>query len=84
MKARLVGAMLLVVGLVTGACATAGDWTEWNQNKAHFASGEHAWFSLRNQTGTSHRVTRADVESARTQQWWGSPITVSSDQILQN
>jgi hypothetical protein len=84
MSARFVAAVLLAVGLATGACATGGDWAEWNQNKAHFASGEHAWFSLRNQSGASHRVTRADVEAARKQGWWGLPITVSSDQILQN
>ena len=75
--------LLLGVGLLTGACASSGDFDEWNANKAHFASGEHAWFSLRNQSGQA-KVTRADVEAARTQSWWGKPITVSSDQILQN
>ena len=73
---------LVGVGLLTGACAS-GDFQEWSANKAHFASGEHAWFSFRNQ-GAQAKVTRTDVEAARTQSWWGKPITVSSDQILQN
>jgi len=29
------------------------------------------------------RVTRADVEAARAENWWGRPVTVSQDQIIE-
>jgi hypothetical protein len=84
MAIRLTHVMLLGVGLLTGACATSQEWSDWNQNKAHFASGQHASFSLRNRAASNLSVTRADVEAARTEGWWGTPVTVNSDQILQN
>jgi hypothetical protein len=39
---------------------------------------------MRNQAGKDARVTRADVNAARSEGWWGRPVTVSSEQILQN
>jgi hypothetical protein len=50
---------------------------------AHYASGDHGFFSLRNREGTSAKVTRDDIALARDQGWWGKPITVSSEQILE-
>jgi hypothetical protein len=32
----------------------------------------------------AHRVTRADITTARSESWWGTPITVNSHQIQQN
>jgi hypothetical protein len=29
------------------------------------------------------RVTRADVEAARAENWWGRPVTVGQDQIIE-
>jgi hypothetical protein len=75
---------LLGVGLLTGACASSQEWSDWREHTSHFASGQHGWFSMRNQAGKDARVTRADVDSARSEGWWGRPVTVSSEQILQN
>jgi hypothetical protein len=73
---------VLAGALLTGACASSEEWSEWNQNRSHFASEQHAWFSLRNQRDQK-RVTRADVEGARQENWWGRPVTVTSEQIQQ-
>lgn len=75
----LVGATLIAV---TG-CATSEEWKIWRDNKTHFASGEHMGFSVRNREGTQARVTRQDIALAREQTWFGRPITVSQEQILE-
>src|SRR2546422_8264251 len=36
-----------------------------------------------NRPGTSPQVTRADLDAARAANWWGRPITVRQDQILE-
>ena len=78
-------AMWLGVALLLGACASSEEWAEWRAHTTHFASGQHATFSLRNnKDGSNPRVSRADVEAARTETWWGKAITVSPDQIFQN
>jgi len=80
---RLTRPTLLVgIALLTAACATSEEWDDWYNNKSHFASGKHMTFSLANQ-GDQKRVTRADVEAARAESWWGRPITVSADQIIE-
>jgi hypothetical protein len=73
----------LGLALLTTACATSQEWSEWSQHPSHFASGEHAFFSMRNRSGTEVRVTRADIDGARTEGWWGQPVTVSSEAIIQ-
>jgi len=79
------GLMFLAVALVVGACASSEQWAEWRAHPTHFASGQHATFSLRNNNdGSNPRVTRTDVEAARTETWWGRAITVNPDQIFQN
>ena len=75
----LVGSVLLV----TAACATRDEWVTWHQHPAHFASGDHLSFSVRNTEGSSPRVTRTDVALARDEAWWGKPITVGQEQILE-
>ena len=76
----LVGSvMLAVVG-----CATSEEWAEWKAHSAHFASGNHVGFSLRNAEGAPPQVSRTDVAIARTESWWGKAITVSPEQIIQN
>jgi hypothetical protein len=85
MWARL-AALILAVGSVgaTGGCATSTEWTEWRVHTTHFVSGQHGTFSLRNsKDGSAPRVTRSDVEAARTESWWGRAITVRAEQILQ-
>lgn len=77
---------LLLVGGVLGAvtgCATGEEWTTWKTHPTHFASGEHMFFSVRNREGAQAQVTRQDITLARNEGWWGKPITVSQDQILE-
>jgi hypothetical protein len=77
--------LLLVGGVLVAAtgCATAEEWQIWRSNGAHFASGDHMFFSVRNREGTRPTVTRKDITLARDQGWWGKPITVNQDQILE-
>ena len=74
--------LLVGIALLTAACASSEEWSDWYNNKSHFASGKHMTFSLANQ-GDQKRVTRADVEAARAESWWGRPVTVSQDQIIE-
>ena len=75
----LVGAVLIaVVG-----CASSEEWTTWKTHPTHFASGEHMFFSVRNTEGGAPKVTRQDIAMAREEGWWGKPITVSQEQILE-
>ncbi|HEY6009257.1 MAG TPA: hypothetical protein VIU40_13105 [Geobacteraceae bacterium] len=86
MRSPIARAALIVgVVLLTGACATSEEWSEWRKHTTHFASGDHAFFSLRNnKEGTNPKVYRTDIEAARTENWWGKAITVSPEQIFQN
>ena len=78
----------LIVGVLflTGACASSEDWTMWRSHNTHFASGEHGFFSVRNnKDGSNPQVYRSDIEDSRQQNWWGLyAITVSPGQIFQN
>ena len=77
--------LVLILGLVLAAagCATTEEWQTWKEHPTHFASGGHLTFSVRNREGKDARVTRSDINSARTEGWWGKPITVSQEQILE-
>lgn len=69
--------------LVAAGCASSDEWQIWKSNTAHFASGEHINFSMRNQgSGGTPNVKRTDIAAASSQNWWGKAVTVSSDQIL--
>jgi hypothetical protein len=72
------GALLLLTG-----CATSEEWQTWKSHPTHFASGSHMFFSTRNTEGSQPRVTREDIALARDQGWWGKPITVGQEQILE-
>ena len=72
------GALLLFTG-----CATGDEWQTWKEHPTHFASGDHFFFSTRNREGSSPKVTRQDIAMARDQGWWGKPITVSQEAILE-
>ena len=71
---------------LTGACASSNDWAMWRSHSTHFASGEHGFFSMRNnKDGSNPRVYRSDIEASRQENWWGLyAITVSPSQIFQN
>ena len=74
---------LSAVVVATTACASSQEWTTWKEHPTHFASGEHLSFSVRNPEGRSPRVTRRDVALAGTEAWWGQPVTVGQEQILE-
>src|SRR2546422_3478234 len=77
---------LFLTGLVllgTAGCATKQEWETWAAHPAHFASGDHLVFSVRNTEGTPPRVTREDLAAAREQGWWGRPVTISQAEILE-
>jgi hypothetical protein len=76
--------MLVAFTVLTTGCATSQEWAEWRQHPSHFASGDHGFFSIRNREGTTARVRRSDIATARDEAWWGKAITVSSEQIQQN
>lgn len=69
--------------LVASGCASSQEWATWRDHPAHFASFEHMFFSARNTEGSAPRVTRDDVDAARTEQWWGKVLTVSPEQVIQ-
>ena len=73
----ILGAMLLI-----GGCATKEEWATWQSGGGHFASSDHLYFSVRNSMGRSPQVTRKDIEKARAEGWWGDPVTVSQEQIV--
>ncbi len=72
------GALLLSAG-----CATSEEWATWKAHPTHFASGSHMGFSLRNRDASQARVSRDDLAAARDQGWWGRPVTVGQEQILE-
>jgi hypothetical protein len=87
MRARMMGAALIVgVVSLTVGCATREDWNMWLAHSSHFASGDHATFSMaNNKDGSNPKVTRTDIENARSQNWWGLyAVNVSPGQIFQN
>ena len=79
-------ALIAGVLFLTGACASSDDWKMWQSHNTHFASGEHGFFSMRNnKDGSNPKVYRSDIEDSRQQNWWGLyAITVSPSQIFQN
>jgi hypothetical protein len=77
---------LLVMGtslLLVGGCASSEEWNTWRSNTSHFQSKEHFDFSMRNRGGDAATVTKNDVAMAKTQSWFGQPVTVNQDQILE-
>jgi hypothetical protein len=58
----------------------------WRSHSTHFASGDHATFSMRNnKDGSKPRVSRSDITASKQQDWWGVySINVTPDQIFQN
>ena len=78
-KLVLIGTSLLIVG----GCATSEEWNTWRSNTSHFASKEHFDFSMKNSGKGSSTVTRQDVAMAQNQKWFGQPITVAQEQILE-
>lgn len=66
----LAGAALLA----STGCATHEQWQTWRSHSTHFASGQHATFSLRNQGTEAREVRVTDPEKARDEHWWGRKL----------
>jgi hypothetical protein len=76
----------LVMGtslLLASGCATSEEWQTWRSNTSHFASKEHFDFSMQNRGDSGATVTKTDVALAQRQNWFGRPVTVNQDQILE-
>ena len=78
-RSVVLGASLFALG----GCATSEEWDVWKSNSSHFASGQHFTFSMKNREGMAAVVTREDITLARQQNWFGRPVTVSQEQILE-
>lgn len=67
MKTLHAGLLTLAVPalLALTGCASQAQWTEWRSHSSHFASGQHAIFSLRNQGPEAREVRATDPEKAR-------------------
>src|SRR2546428_13574786 len=79
------GWKLFLTGLVllgTAGGATKQEWETWAGHPAHFASGDHLGFSVRNTEGTPPRVTRGGPSAAREQGGGGGPVDISQAEIL--
>ena len=72
---------VVVVLMLTG-CATPQQWSDWKAHPTHFASGEHFAFSMRTSADTKD-VRRSDLDIAKAQNWWGTPITVAQSQVVE-
>ena len=72
---------IALAGTLAG-CASSQEWQTWKEHPTHFASGDHLAFSVRN-SESSPRVTRKDIVLARDEAWWGKPITVAQERILE-
>jgi hypothetical protein len=77
------GFMLLVLAAAGAGCVSSEHWKEWKSHSSHFASGDHAMFSLKNQ-GKTPKVSQDDQKVAAGQSWWGDPVVVRPDQIFKN
>jgi len=75
--------VLVLVLVALAGCASSEEWETWKTHPSHFASGTHMGFSVRNREGTSSRVNREDIASAREEGWWGKAITVAQEAILE-
>jgi hypothetical protein len=64
--------------LAQAGCASSEQWAAWRQHDTHFASGQHASFSLRNQGAEAEQVRQTDPEKARVETWWGRQLPVAS------
>jgi hypothetical protein len=75
--------MITVTGIallgLTG-CATSRQWAEWRSHSSHFASGQHASFSFRNQGAEAERVRTGDLQTAHSESWWGRQLPVAAQQ----
>jgi hypothetical protein len=83
MSARVILGIVATAGVLVGGCASREEWRTWREHPTHFASGDHLSFSVRNTEGREARVTRHQLAAAREEGWWGKPVTVNQERILE-
>jgi hypothetical protein len=80
-----IATLLVLIAVVAGtaACANPEQWAEWRRHSSHFASGSHLIFSMTHQ-GEHPRapVSRRHFERAGAEAWWGDPLVVRPDQVV--
>jgi len=69
-------ALALPALVALAGCASPAQWAEWRSHSSHFASGEHASFSLRNPGEEAKQVRATDPVNARDESWWGRQLPV--------
>jgi hypothetical protein len=69
LSAFAVSALLALTG-----CASSQEWAEWRSHSTHFASGQHASFSLRNPGEQARHVHATDLPNAQAESWWGRAL----------
>jgi hypothetical protein len=72
---RLVAAIIALLPFVSVGCSK-------QIHELRPASRNPATLGNINQ-GDQKWVSRADVEAARAESWWGRPVTVSQDQVIE-
>jgi hypothetical protein len=83
MRTTMIRTIALTAALLGAAgCATSQEMATWRTHPTHFASGSHALFSVKNDVGSAPQVTRMDLSRARSEGWWGDPVSVRADQVL--
>jgi hypothetical protein len=82
MKTRLAGllAVTSVALLAQAGCATNEQWQQWRSHNTHFASGQHAAFSFRNQGERAEQVRPTDPPKSVEQTWWGRKLPMAAGQ----
>ena len=70
-------AAISVALLAQAGCASREQWQAWRSHASHFASGQHAAFSIRNPGETAQRVKATDPSSASDQSWWGRTLPMA-------
>jgi hypothetical protein len=59
-------------------------WAQWRQHSSHFTSWDHLVFSMRNESEqATARVTSKDLDEAKVERWWGDPVVVRPDQLVE-
>jgi hypothetical protein len=72
-------AAISVALLASAGCASREQWQSWRSHGSHFASGQHAAFSIRNPGEKAERVKSTDPSNASTQSWWGRTLPTADE-----
>jgi hypothetical protein len=68
------------VTLMLAGCATSEQWNTWRSHNSHFASGQHAMFSIRNPGDQAERVKVTDPTKSQAEAWWGRQLPMPATQ----